>query len=436
VTPLLSGRLGLLLALTATACAGRAGPPVDRSGPPEGADTPAVVAATADPADREGRARIVDGMVEILAENYVPPDATAGSLTQGLRAGRDELLGIEDPDAFYEALNEALRAGENQHLYVYRPGRDLFNRDAADDRLVGAAARDLDGHVFVDDVWEGGPAHEAGLRYGDELLPIEGQAPFLDPIPADLETITLWVRRSRDTEPFFLTIEPVAGDTLWYLAESTRASIQTVQMGACRIGLIHLRTFADKSLVEELATGAHFNETDGLIVDLRGNRGGEIRLAGEMLDLLSREPSVWIQYRNRQYPFPATSWNRPLVVLVDEQTRSAAELYAAAVQIRKLGTLVGSPTAGQVQGSRLFSLPDGSRLLVPITRVTLPGGAPLEEEGVIPDFIVPRPLMYAGADDPPMARAMEILGGLLACPEPLPPERFPQEQLAPGEERR
>jgi carboxyl-terminal processing protease len=206
-------------------------------------------------------------------------------------------------------------------------------------------------------------------------------------------------------------------------------------MGACRIGLIHLRTFADEDLIDELITGAHFNDADGLIIDLRGNRGGEIRLAGELLDLLSREPSIWIQYRNRQYPFPATSWNRPLVVLVDEQTRSAAELFAAAVQIRKLGALVGSPTAGQVQGSRLFPLPDGSRLLVPITRVTLPDGAPLEEAGVIPDFIVPRPLMYADDGDPPMVRAMEILGGQLACPEPLPPERFPQEQLAPAEEQ-
>jgi C-terminal processing protease CtpA/Prc len=148
---------------------------------------------------------------------------------------------------------------------------------------------------------------------------------------------------------------------------------------------------------------------DGLIIDLRGNRGGEIRLAGELLDLLSRQPSVWIQYRNRQYPFPATSWNRPLV---------------------------GTVTAGQVQGSRLFSLPDGSRLLVPITRVTLPDGSPLEDQGVIPDVYVPRPLMYANAEDPPMARAMEILAGQLACPEPLPPEKFPQERLAPAEEPR
>jgi C-terminal processing protease CtpA/Prc len=91
-------------------------------------------------------------------------------------------------------------------------------------------------------------------------------------------------------------------------------------------------------------------------------------------------------------------------------------------------------TAGQVQGSRLFPLPDGSRLLVPVTTVTLADGAPLEGRGVTPDIPVERPLMYAAGEDPPMARAVQILAGQLACPEPLPPERFPHQDLTPDDE--
>ncbi len=408
-----------------------AAPPQVAPQPPAAAPTPA--ADRADPSTREGRAQVLDAVVEVLQENLALPAAGQAPPLQRLRERREELLEAADAATFYAALSELLAAAGTRHLYLYRPGRDLFDRPREETRLVGATLTDINGYSFVGDVWEGGPAHEAGLLYGDELLPMQGQAPALDPLPAGVESVTLWVRRTREGEPFYLTIPTLEGDTLWYLAESTRASIRTVQMGACRVGIIHLRTFADEDLVEEIITGAHFDEADGIILDLRGNQGGEIRLAGEVFDLLTREPSVWIHYRQRAYPFPATSWNRPLLVLVDGTTGSAAEIFAAAVRARGLGTLIGATTAGQVQGSRLFPLPDGSRLLVPVTTVTLPGGAPLEGNGVRPDKPVPRPLMYAQGDDPPMARAVQILTAELACPEPLPPERFPHQDLGPPE---
>jgi len=350
-----------------------------------------------------------------------------------LAARREELLALADAEAFYAALNETLTATGVGHMYVFRAGRDLFDRDELEDRMVGATLRQVDEYFFVDDVWEGGPAAQAGLLYGDQLLPVDSRPPLLDPLPPGDDGLRLWVRRSRESPPFFVNITPVAGNTAWYLAEATRASLSQVPMGGCRIGHIHLRTFADEALVEELITGADFDDSDGLVIDLRGNDGGEIRLAGEVFDLLTREPSVWIRYDRRSYPFPATSWNRPLVVLVDTRTRSAAEIFAAAVQARGLGTIVGTTTAGQVQGSRLFPLPDGSRFLVPVSQVLLPDGQALEERGVIPDVTSERPLMFAAGSDPPMTDAMEVLAQHLACPEEMPAESFPQETLPPEE---
>jgi len=371
-------------------------------------------------------------MASILAENYVGEGLHAVDPAAQLADRRQELLAFTDKEAFYAALNETLAATGIGHLYVFQSGRDLFDRDTAEDRLVGATLRELDGYFFVNDVWEGGPAAQAGLRYGDQILPVDDIPPALDPLPPGEDRLRLWVRRSRESTPFFLDITPVTSNTTWYLAESTRASLTRVTMGACRIGRVHLRTFADETLVDELVTGADFDNADGIIIDLRGNNGGEIRLAGEVFDLLTREPSVWILYDQRSYPFPATSWNQPLVVLVDSSTQSAAEIFAAAVQARGLGTIVGSVTAGQVQGSRLFPLPDGSRFLVPVSQVLLTGGESLEGRGVIPDVESVRPLMFADGDDPPVARAMQILAQQLACPEELPSESFPQESL-PGE---
>ncbi len=119
-------------------------------------------------------------------------------------------------------------------------------------------------------------------------------------------------------------------------------------------------------------------------------------------------------------------------MLVDGTTRSAAEIFAAAVQSRGLGILVGSRTAGQVRGSRLFPLPDGSRLLLPVSDVTWPGGAALEHRGVSPDVAVTRPLMFAAGTDPVKDEALRLLEEQLACPEELPEETFPHEALSPG----
>ncbi|MCZ6747509.1 MAG: S41 family peptidase [Acidobacteria bacterium] len=391
----------------------------------------AATVARADTFTAPGRAAVLDAMTTILAANYVGEGSPAQNPAEHLEARRDALLALTDADAFYAALNETLAATGIGHLYVFRAGRDLFDRDNFEDRMVGATLRQVGDYFFVDDVWEGGPAAQAGLRYGDQLLPVDDRSPMLDPLPPGKGRLRLWVRRSRESPPFFMEITPVASDTAWYLAEATRASLSRVPMGACRIGHVHLRTFANETLVDELIAGTDFDDSDGLIIDLRGNNGGEIRLAGEVFDLLTREPSVWIRYDRRSYPFPATSWNRPLVVLVDNRTRSTAEIFAAAVQARGLGTIVGTTTAGQVQGSQLFPLPDGSRFLVPVSQVLLPDGDSLEGRGVIPDVSSVRPLMFADGDDPPMAHAMQVLAQQLACPEELPPESFPQETLPP-----
>ncbi|MFQ5671028.1 MAG: S41 family peptidase [Acidobacteriota bacterium] len=388
-------------------------------------------APVADVGTATGRRQVLDALIATLEEQYVP--AVEGMLLPAdrLREARESLTAAGEPARFYAAVNAQLRLSGNRHLYLYAPGHDVFDRPAGETRLVGATSRTVDGFVYVDDIWEGGPADRAGLKYGDQLLPSEDEAPRLDPLPASVKRLTLWVRRTRDAEPTFLSIDSLGGDTLWYLAEATRSSIRTLKAGTCRIGVVHVRTLADKDLVEDLITGAQFNDVDGLILDLRGNAGGEIRLAGELLDLVSRQPSVWITYREQRYPFPATSWNHPLAILVDEKTRSAAEIFAAAIQVRHLGTVIGTPTAGQVQGSRLFPLPDGSRLLVPVTRVSLPDGLPMEGRGVTPDIIVERPLPFAAGRDPVLERARTLLTNQVACPEDLPAETFPQEKLSP-----
>lgn len=419
---------GGIVVVSAACFGGHRPPPPPRPEP----DRPAAPAHKVDVTTQRGREAVLAALIATVEKEGLTADPGAAGALARLGGERQRLASLTGPTRFYDAINEILRDTGNPHLHLYRPGRDLFDTSSGKNWLVGATLRTVDGFHFVDDVWEGGPADEQGLKYGDELLALDGRAPVLDPLPDGLHDVHLWVRRSRDAAPFLLDIDAVEGDTAWYLAEATRASIRRIRRGNCTIGLIHLRTFADEDLIQELTTGAQFDHTDGLIVDLRHNRGGEVRLAGELFDLLSRQPSLWIHYHDTLYTFPPTSWNRPMVILVDENTFSSAEIFASAAQVRRLATIIGTRTTGRVQASRVFPLPDGSRLMLPISRVSLPDGTDLEGRGVIPDQTVPRPLMYADGADPPLQAALDSLDQNLACPEALPPERFPQEEIPPG----
>ncbi|MFQ5767960.1 MAG: S41 family peptidase [Acidobacteriota bacterium] len=389
------------------------------------APRPTITAAT-----RKNRQVILDALLEQLRDNYMALETDP--ILDRFRAQRETLLATSSPDAFYQAINGILHQSGHRHLYLYRPGRDLFGHDPKTGAVLGATSTTIDGVTYVDDVWEGGPAAEAGLLYGDEIIEEPGHGPDrLEDLPEGVLTRTIRIRHSRQGEPITTTLHAAVGDTLWYLAQASRSSIRRMARGPCRVGLIHLRTFADEDLIEDLVTGAQFNEVDGLVIDLRGNRGGEIRLAAELFDLLTRRPSVYIQYNHRQYSFPPTNWNHPLAVLVDGHTGSAAEIFAAAVQILHLGAVIGTSTAGEVQASRLFDLPDGSRLMVPISTVSLPDGTDLQGHGVVPEINVQRPLPYAAGADPPLEKALDTLADEMVCGGEVPEERFPQEKLAP-----
>lgn len=400
----------VLAALLSTACVTRRSP-----------DAGGIEANTATPA---GRAAVLDAVERTVREEHVDREFATDRFPAALARARAPLLDAPDAAAFSDRLRTFVQGFGDSHFVLLPPGADESGLEVARHVLLGATGLEVEGRLFVTDLLEGGPAARAGLRRGDEIVATDGGPPRLDPLPVGGGSRRLLVRRAPQDEPEAIDVAPLPGDARAAAVAATRASIGVQSLGACTVGRIHLRTFADEPLVEDLGTAATFDATDGLVIDLRGNDGGEVRLAGEMLDLLTRAPSVQFRWRGETYPFPATSWNRPLVLIVDGTTRSAAEIFAAAVQARRLGTVIGEATAGQARGSRLERLPDGSRLLLPVSDVTLPDGAPLEGRGVLPDRVVARPLAWSANADPAIDAALEALATDMACPEELPEDSF------------
>jgi carboxyl-terminal processing protease len=138
----------------------------------------------------------------------------------------------------------------------------------------------------------------------------------------------------------------------------------------------------------------------GWVIDLRGNRGGDIDEMVSVASLFVGERTVGIQVdrARRQAPMrgtgPAVPQQPSAIALVDGDTGSGAEVLAAALQEYGVATILGTKTAGKVGLATRSQLRDGSVVQLTNRRVLSPSGAPLNDAGVQPDVVV-----EAGIDD-------------------------------------
>jgi C-terminal processing protease CtpA/Prc len=181
-----------------------------------------------------------------------------------------------------------------------------------------------------------------------------------------------------------------------------------------------MAVFGNPDRVDEMIAKARGYKT--LILDLRRNGGGAVTALRELVSrCFDRDILVaTVQHRGRSERDTAKpSRDRfagALIVLVDSQSASAAEMFARIVQIEKRGTVIGDRTAGAVMTSRLYPHTAGLTgvfYAVSITTgdVRMSDGGSLEKNGVEPDEIVlPTPWDLAAGRDPQLAHAIELAG--------------------------
>ncbi|MBV8612946.1 MAG: hypothetical protein JOY66_04140 [Acetobacteraceae bacterium] len=143
--------------------------------------------------------------------------------------------------------------------------------------------------------------------------------------------------------------------------------------------------------IQQGLSGPH--PPEGIVLDLRGNRGGLVRQAvaaagallppGLVATTQGRDPAA-----NRVWSSGGAGGGagRPLAVLVDAQTASAAEILAAALADRGRGVVIGSVTAGKGLVQTITRLPDGAELALSWSRVLAPRGWPIQGLGVLPQI--------------------------------------------------
>lgn len=160
----------------------------------------------------------------------------------------------------------------------------------------------------------------------------------------------------------------------------------------------------------------------GIVLDLRHNRGGLVRVARRMVGLFFRRriPMGIVVDRKERYSVEysigsaSVQYDGPLAVLVGRDTHSSAEVFAYVMQYRERGVVIGQRTAGEVLGARAYRLRDGGQLYVSVTDFRRFDGSQLEGEGVQPDVVVPAGTRWPRQtgtleQDPALAAALEEL---------------------------
>ncbi len=147
----------------------------------------------------------------------------------------------------------------------------------------------------------------------------------------------------------------------------------------------------------------------GVIIDVRGNGGGNT--ADQIIDILERRHNMnYVPRDEALIAGPGTVLDVPIVVMCDETSFSNAEMFPEAMRARKLAKLVGHPTSGYVIYTQGLPLVDGTQGRMPGTGVYRVDGTPMENMGVVPDFVTDiSPEEYLQGIDPQLAKAIEVL---------------------------
>ncbi len=266
---------------------------------------------------------------------------------------------------------------------------DRVHRDGLAGIGVRLAARN--GGVVVQDVAPDGPAAAAGLHAGDRLLAVDGTA-----VPgADLAAAAELLAGPEGTQ-VLLTLRSARAGKRDVAVE--RALLPPRTVSAERRGdvlVLHVSTFGidtGAQMAEALADAlAAPRRPRGVVLDLRGNRGGLLRQAvaaaetlladGVVATTAGRDPAAAHSFVAHGVDLAA---GLPVVVMVDGFSASSAEIIAAALADQHRAVVLGSSTLGKGLVQTIATLPDGGELLVTWSRVMAPLGWPLQGLGVLP----------------------------------------------------
>ena len=336
---------------------------------------------------------------------------------------------LEHQDWFSTFLNSVVGAFDPHTTYMDPSIKEKFDQDMSG-KLEGIGARlqkkGIYTHVF--ELVSGGPAwKQGGLEPGDIILKVaQGEEEPLDIVGMRLDDAIKFIKGKKGTE-VRLTVEKKIDGSIKVISiirdvvelEETFVKSSVVEMNNNKYAIIDLpkfyidfneQSYRDSAKDMEKEIDRLKNEgVNGLIIDLRNNGGGSLKTAIEIVGLfIEKGPVVQVKYRGENPIIkndndPKIKWDGKLVVLVNELSASASEIFAAAMQDYKRAVIIGgNQTYGKGTVQNILPInqfypnyqKDLGFLKMTIQKFYRVNGGSTQKEGVYSDIAIPSRYSY------------------------------------------
>lgn len=335
-----------------------------------------------------------------------PSKADEELMSDYFKAKMELLMTLVDQYYMYDISVEDMRIGAYKGLleglgdpytcyYTEEEFKDLMESTSGTYYGIGAVVQQNQKTMYITIVkpYVDGPAYKAGMLPGDIIYMVDG----VDVTGMDIDKVVSMMKGPEGTVVKVTVVRDGVADPVELTITRAQIEIETIEyeMLANKIGYIAISGFDEptpkqfKDAIKDLKKQG----MKGLVIDLRDNGGGLLDAVVEMLDyILPKGMIVYTEdkYGNRE-EYRGTDkevLELPMSVLVNGNSASAAEIFAAAMQDYEAATLVGTTTFGKGIVQSILPLTDGTAVKITISRYFTPKGVCIHGEGVTPDIEV------------------------------------------------
>lgn len=313
--------------------------------------------------------------LQLLVENYYLEDVNGVSFADGIYKGF--ISSLKDPYSTYYTAKEYTSLMESSSGIYCGIGATV-----SQDTKTGI--------ITIVKPFATGPAYKAGMKPGDILYKVEGEAVTGE----DLSEVVSKMKGKEGTKVKVTVMREGEKDPIDFTITRKEIEVPTIeyQMLSNKIGYIIISEF-DEITVTQFSAAVDALEAKGmkgLIVDVRNNPGGLLDSVVKILDrILPPELLVYTEdkYKNRVEEFAEdkAKVNVPMAVLINGNSASASEIFAGTLQDYKAATIVGTTSFGKGIVQKVIPLSDGTAVKLTISKYFTPKGRNIHKTGITPD---------------------------------------------------
>ncbi len=383
--------------------------------------------------------KVFESAWSTVNENFFDPNFNGVDWEEMRSQYRPKAAQAKSTEQLAEIINQMLSELNTSHTHFYTQNEPAYYQIAGIFRQyllkdlkpflpngkleytgIGIYTEEFKGKTFIKAMINGSPACSAGLKVGDQLLSVEDKPfqaiqSFIDQAG---QKIPVQIKRTPESSPQEIVVTPKVFNPATMFLDAVKDSVEVIEREDKKVGYIHIWSYADPKYQEQLEEElvyTRLKDTDGLVWDIRDGWGGA---SPDYLNIFTAPvPTITSIPRDGVARESQLQWQKPVVMLVNQGSRSGKEILAYGFRKYDVGPIVGSQTAGAVVAGRPYIMPDGSLLYLAVADVFVDGDR-LEGEGIIPDVRVPWSIPYAQGVDPQKEQAIEnVLKAIIDVPQ-------------------